>query len=165
MLVGTFWLFIDLGTPISHHCIIVLANMLRCTRWNMSSKATGDAASSDTAARAGRSVANDTPIPHRNPFAVKFAEFYMTKVPTGVREFGLIGPLLLVTFIAVYNMDYWVSDGLRVAMGKGGTMGGDPTTQAKDMLTYRLDPVYDDHGKLMAYRRVSIAPTTSSSAK
>eukprot|EP00331_Platyophrya_macrostoma_P028647 CAMPEP_0176450790 /NCGR_PEP_ID=MMETSP0127-20121128/27376_1 /TAXON_ID=938130 /ORGANISM="Platyophrya macrostoma, Strain WH" /LENGTH=83 /DNA_ID=CAMNT_0017838573 /DNA_START=249 /DNA_END=500 /DNA_ORIENTATION=+ len=80
----------------------------------------------------------------------------MTRVPTGVREFGLIGPLLFVTLIAVYNMDYWVSDGLSAAMGRGGVMGGESvSTLSKDMLTYRLDPMYDEHGKLIAYRRVS----------
>lgn len=93
------------------------------------------------------SVANHVPAPKKNPLLYRIAEFYCSKIPTGVREFVVMGPLLLVTCIFVYNMQNFVPEKM------GEHMHGN---QQVDMLTYRLEPQYNEQGKLFAYRRVAI---------
>lgn len=80
------------------------------------------------------------------------ADIYMTKIPTGVREFVIMGPLCLGCCLLLYFLDSILPESITRHM-KGGE-------QVKDIMTYRLEPVYDaDTGKLKAYRKVLVTPS------
>ncbi|KPI89615.1 hypothetical protein ABL78_1280 [Leptomonas seymouri] len=93
-----------------------------------------------------RSVANYTEPPKKNPYLVKFSRFYSTKIPMGVREFVVTGPLLLVTFAIAYFIPYFVPV-------EQFTQGLTPHKQ--DMREYTLEPFYDAHGQLKGYRHIN----------
>lgn len=100
-------------------------------------------------------VANHVPKPKKNRFFVKMAEFYMTKIPTGIREFVLMGPLCLGACVLVFFLDSLVPESMRSHMSGG--------VQRADMLSYRLEPVYDkETGRLKAYRKISVPVTVAS---
>jgi hypothetical protein len=85
------------------------------------------------------------------------ADIYMTKIPSGIREFVMMGPLCIAALVLVYNMDTLMPDSMRQHMS------GD--APAKDIMTYRLEPVYDaDTGRLKAYRKVLTAPVAGASS-
>ncbi|KPA84501.1 putative mitochondrial hypothetical protein [Leptomonas pyrrhocoris] len=97
-------------------------------------------------AKPRRSVANYTEAPKKNPYLVKFSRFYSTKIPMGVREFVVTGPLLLITFAIAYFIPYLVP-------AEQFTQGLTPHKQ--DMLEYTLEPFYDAHGQLKGYRHIN----------
>ena len=97
-------------------------------------------------AKPRRSVANYTEPPKKNPYLVKFSRFYSTKIPMGVREFVLTGPLLLITFAIAYYIPSLVP-------AEQFTQGFTPHKQ--DMREYTLEPFYDAHGQLKGYRRIN----------
>lgn len=93
-----------------------------------------------------RSVANYTEPPKKNPYLMKFSRFYSTKIPMGVREFVLTGPLLLITFGIAYFIPYLIP-------AEQFTQGLTPHQQ--DMREYTLEPFYDAHGQLKGYRHIN----------
>ncbi|KAG5470827.1 hypothetical protein CUR178_02131 [Leishmania enriettii] len=104
-----------------------------------------DAASTPTP-KPGRSVANYTEPPPKNPYLVKLSRFYSTKIPMGVREFVFTGPLLLLTF----GVAYFIPSLVPVEQF---TQGLTPHNQ--DMREYTLEAIYDAHGGLKGYRRIN----------
>lgn len=107
----------------------------------MSSEADG------AATRQRPSVASYVEAPKKNRYLLKFARFYNTKIPMGIREFVFTGPLLLITFAIAYFIPELVpveqfTEGLR------------PHTQ--DMREYTLEPLYDENGQLKGYQHVNV---------
>lgn len=93
-----------------------------------------------------RSVANYTTPPKKNAFLVKFSRFYSTKIPMGVREFVITGPLLLITFTIAYFIPSLI-DAEQFTQGL--------TPHKQDMREYTLEPFYDARGQIKGYRHIN----------
>lgn len=105
-----------------------------------------------------RSAANYTTPPKKNPLLLKFSRFY-SKIPMGVREFVLTGPLLIITFGIAYFIPSLIN-------AEQFTQGLTPHKQ--DMLEYTLEPFYDAHGNIKGYRHINAnhaAENASAAAK
>ncbi|CAJ1032182.1 hypothetical protein, conserved [Leishmania lindenbergi] len=98
-----------------------------------------------------RSVANYTEPPKKNSYLVKLSRFYSTKIPMGIREFVIAGPLLLATLGIAYFTPSLIP-------AEQFTQGLTPHTQ--DMHEYTLEPIYDAHGGLRGYRRINTKRTS-----
>ena len=82
-------------------------------------------------------------IKQKSKFLFKLAEIYHVKLPKGVREFGLIVPLFGIVGVAVM-----CSDSLFPSLGA-------MPHPAESILSYHLEPVYNEAGAVKAYRKVS----------
>ncbi|KAH9589270.1 hypothetical protein LSM04_005429 [Trypanosoma melophagium] len=91
-------------------------------------------------------IANAVPKPKKNPFLLRWSQFYSTRIPLGIREFVFLGPLLLITFGIAYYIP------VLVPIEKF-TQGLTPNTTP--MVDYTLEPMYDEHGGLKGYRRIT----------
>ncbi|ORC92565.1 uncharacterized protein TM35_000033180 [Trypanosoma theileri] len=94
-------------------------------------------------------IANAVPKPKKNPFLLRWSHFYSTRIPLGIREFVFLGPLLLITFGIAYYIP------VLVPIEKF-TQGLTPNTTP--MIEYTLEPMYDEHGGLKGYRRITRRP-------
>lgn len=98
----------------------------------------------------GAKSVSDAPRPKKSRLLSKLAQAY-NAVPTGAREFGIFMPMFAAVFGVMMFMD--VPGALKQRMTGAATLqDGRPL----DMLSYKLEPLYDNSGKIFAYRRVSL---------
>ncbi|KEG14966.1 hypothetical protein DQ04_00241080 [Trypanosoma grayi] len=91
-------------------------------------------------------IANAVPPAKKNTHLLRLSSFYSTRIPLGIREFVFLGPLLLITFGIAYYIP------VLVPIEKF-TQGITPNTTP--MADYKLEPIYNEHGQLKGYRRIS----------